>query len=91
MRDMRALIRRTSPSEGITVLLSSHLLAEVEELCNRVAIVRSGRVVYEGALDELRGSAGVSYRLRTTDDERARTSASRSRASRTSSRRPTAG
>src|SRR5581483_8950192 len=37
MRDMRELIRRLA-GEGITVVLSSHLLAEVEELCNRVAI-----------------------------------------------------
>jgi ABC-2 type transport system ATP-binding protein len=71
MRDMRALIRRLADS-GMTVLLSSHLLAEVEELCNRVAIVRKGRVVYEGALAELRATASLRYRLRTTDDERAR-------------------
>ena len=67
MRDMRALIRRLADG-GMTVLLSSHLLAEVEELCDRVAIVRSGAVVYEGGLDELRASAGGGYRLRTTDD-----------------------
>ena len=71
MRDMRELIRDLA-ARGITVLLSSHLLVEVEELCNRVAIVRRGRVVYEGALAELRDRAGVSYRLRTGDDERAR-------------------
>jgi ABC-2 type transport system ATP-binding protein len=71
MRDMRELIRDLA-ERGITVLLSSHLLVEVEELCNRVAIVRRGGVVYEGALSELRERAGVSYRLRTTDDERAR-------------------
>ena len=71
MRDMRELIRDLA-ARGITVLLSSHLLVEVEELCNRVAIVRRGRVVYEGALSELRERAGVSYRLRTGDDERAR-------------------
>ncbi len=71
MRDMRELIRDLA-ARGITVLLSSHLLFEVEELCNRVAIVRRGRVVYEGALAELRDRAGVSYRLRTGDDERAR-------------------
>ena len=70
MRDMRALIRRLADG-GITVLLSSHLLAEVDELCDRVAIVRSGHVVYEGALDDLRAAAGSSYRLTTTDDERA--------------------
>ncbi len=70
MRDMRRLIRRLA-GEGITVLLSSHLLAEVEELCNRVAIVRSGSIVYEGAIAELKRGAGTSYRLATTDDETA--------------------
>jgi ABC-2 type transport system ATP-binding protein len=44
---------------------------EVEELCNRVAIVRSGAIVYEGEIAELKRTAGGSYRLRTTDDDRA--------------------
>jgi ABC-2 type transport system ATP-binding protein len=67
MRDMRLLIRRLA-DEGITVLLSSHQLPEVQELCDRVAIVDSGRVVYEGALADLRRQGGAGYRLRTTDD-----------------------
>jgi ABC-2 type transport system ATP-binding protein len=70
MRDMRLLIRRLA-DDGITVLLSSHQLPEVQELCDRVAIVDHGRVVYEGALQELRRRGGAGYRLRTTDDERA--------------------
>jgi ABC-2 type transport system ATP-binding protein len=70
MRDMRALIRRLA-EEGITVLLSSHQLPEVQELCDRVAIVDSGRVVYEGALADLRRQGGAGYRLRSTDDARA--------------------
>jgi ABC-2 type transport system ATP-binding protein len=70
MRDMRRLIRRLA-DQGMTVVLSSHLLAEVEELCDRVAIVRSGRIVYEGAISELKRSAGTTYRLSTTNDERA--------------------
>jgi ABC-2 type transport system ATP-binding protein len=70
MRDMRLLIRRLA-EEGITVLLSSHQLPEVEELCDRVAIVQSGRVVYEGALADLRRQGGAGYRLRTSDDPRA--------------------
>ncbi len=70
MRDMRALIRRLA-GEGMTVLLSSHLLNEVEELCNRVAIVGKGRVIYEGALADLRATAGGRHLLRTTDDDRA--------------------
>jgi ABC-2 type transport system ATP-binding protein len=70
MRDMRLLIRRLA-DEGITVLLSSHQLPEVQELCDRVAIVDSGRVVYEGALADLRRQGGGGYRLRTSDDDRA--------------------
>jgi ABC-2 type transport system ATP-binding protein len=70
MRDMRLLIRRLA-SDGITVLLSSHQLPEVQELCDRVAIVDSGRVVYEGALADLRRQGGAGYRLRTGDDARA--------------------
>jgi ABC-2 type transport system ATP-binding protein len=70
MRDMRRLIRRLA-DEGITVLLSSHLMTEVEELCNRVAIVRLGSIVYEGSISELKQEAGTTYRLRSTDDERA--------------------
>jgi ABC-2 type transport system ATP-binding protein len=70
MRDMRLLIRRLA-DQGITVVLSSHLLAEVEELCDRVAIVRQGRIVYEGAIAALKRGAGTTYRLSTTDDERA--------------------
>jgi ABC-2 type transport system ATP-binding protein len=67
MRDMRALIRRLA-DQGMTVLLSSHLMGEVEELCDRVAIVGNGRVLYEGALGELIASAAARYEVRTTDD-----------------------
>jgi ABC-2 type transport system ATP-binding protein len=70
MRDMHALVARLSLA-GTTVLLSSHLLVEVEELCNRVAIVRSGRIVFEGALEDVKRTAGGEWSLRTTDDERA--------------------
>jgi ABC-2 type transport system ATP-binding protein len=71
MRDMRDLVRRLA-GEGITVLLSSHLLAEVEELCNRVAIIRKGRILYEGTLAGLLATASESYRLRPLEPERAR-------------------
>jgi ABC-2 type transport system ATP-binding protein len=70
MRDMRELVKRLA-GEGITILLSSHILAEVEELCNRVAIIRKGRIIYEGLLAELLQSAGGGYTLRATDPQRA--------------------
>jgi ABC-2 type transport system ATP-binding protein len=71
MRDMRDLVRRLA-GEGLTVLLSSHLLGEVEELCNRVAIIQKGRVVYQGALHELLAGAASGYRLRSPQPARAR-------------------
>src|SRR5690242_19387827 len=67
IRDMRTLIA-SLPERGVTVLYSSHLLAEVEEVCTRVAIVNDGRIAFEGRLDELRAAFGISYRLATADD-----------------------
>ena len=58
MIEMRELIRRQG-SGGRTVLLSSHLLSEVEQICDRVAVIHAGRLVAEGSLQELRGSPGV--------------------------------
>jgi ABC-2 type transport system ATP-binding protein len=74
MRDMRDLVRRLA-AEGITIMLSSHLLYEVEELCNRVAIIRKGQVIYEGQLRDLLATAATGFRLRTLEPERARAAA----------------
>jgi ABC-2 type transport system ATP-binding protein len=71
IRDMRGLIQSLA-GQGMTIFLSSHLLAEVEEICTRVAIIRSGSIVYEGALADLHASSAPRYRLRTTDRDRAR-------------------
>ena len=71
MRDMRDLIRRLA-GEGLTIVLSSHLLYEVEEVCNRVAIIGKGSIVYAGPLGELMATATSEYRLVTRDVERAR-------------------
>jgi ABC-2 type transport system ATP-binding protein len=46
-------------------------MTEVEELCNRVAIIQSGAIIYEGAIADLKRAAGQTYRLHTTDDEQA--------------------
>ncbi|MEW6732842.1 MAG: ABC transporter ATP-binding protein [Acidobacteriota bacterium] len=53
IREVRLLIRRLNEELGLTVLLSSHLLHEVEQICNRVAIIDSGRLIYQGAIEEL--------------------------------------
>jgi ABC-2 type transport system ATP-binding protein len=70
MRDMKLLLRRLS-GEGITVLLSSHQMADVEELCNKVAIINRGRILYEGDVASLKHSLGVWYRLSSSDPDRA--------------------
>ena len=53
MRDMRRLIRELG-ADGRTVLLSSHLLGEVQQICDRVGIISEGRMVAEHAVEELR-------------------------------------
>src|SRR3954447_7169616 len=71
IRDMRALIARLA-STGITILLSSHNMLEVEEICRYVAIMRRGRIAFDGPMGELRALAqDVEYRLLTNDDARA--------------------
>jgi ABC-2 type transport system ATP-binding protein len=51
--EMRMLIRRLRDELGLTVMLSSHLLYEVEQICNRIAIIEAGRLIYQGSIDEL--------------------------------------
>ena len=65
MQEFRELIR-SFVGEGRTVVLSSHLLDEVERTCDAVAIVDRGRVVVQGSIDELAGDEH-SLRLSTSD------------------------
>lgn len=51
--ETRNLIRRLRDELGLTIMLSSHLLHEVEQICNRVAIIDEGRLLYQGPVDEL--------------------------------------
>ncbi len=61
MADMRTLIRRLGQGER-SVVLSSHLLGEVEQICDRVGVIQKGRLVVEGTVAELRGQAGLFVR-----------------------------
>ncbi len=69
MAEVRELIRHLS-TEGRTVLLSSHLLHEVEQVCDRVAILSRGRLIAQGAIRDLLQQRGA-VRFSTTDDTRA--------------------
>ena len=53
IQQTRELIRRLREEFKLTVLLSSHLLTEIEQLCNRVGVIHEGRLLYEGAPDAL--------------------------------------
>lgn len=52
IHEMRLTIQRLQRELGLTILLSSHLLNEVEQLCTRIAVVNQGRKVFEGTLAE---------------------------------------
>jgi ABC-2 type transport system ATP-binding protein len=58
IQEFRAMIRALVHDEGRTVFLSSHLLDEVERVCDHVAIVDQGRVIVQGSIKELTGRAG---------------------------------
>ena len=64
--DTRTIIRRLR-ERGSAVFLNSHLLGEVEQVCDRVAVVSGGRVLATGRLDELLGTGGVRLRLTGVD------------------------
>jgi len=61
MADMRELIRSLGTGRR-TVVLSSHLMGEVEHVCDRVGVIRDGALIAEGTVDELRGRAGLRVR-----------------------------
>lgn len=53
MREMRSLLKKLARNGGITIFLSSHLLTEVERVADHVGIIESGRLVFQGTVDEL--------------------------------------
>jgi ABC-2 type transport system ATP-binding protein len=67
MAEMRTLIRGLGQG-GRTVLLSSHLMTEVEQICDRVGIVRKGRLVAEGSVEELRAEDALRIRVEPIDE-----------------------
>lgn len=61
MADMRDLVRALA-AQGQTVLLSSHLLGEVEEICDRVGVISNGKLVAESTVEQLRGDTVLMVR-----------------------------
>jgi len=69
-REVRALVREIA-TEGTTVFVSSHLLAEVEQICSHVGVMRAGRLVFQDTLDGLRRTGAARIRVETTDPQAA--------------------
>lgn len=61
MADMRTLVRSLGTGDR-TVLLSSHMLGEVQQVCDRVGVISGGTLIAEGTVEELRGRGSVSVR-----------------------------
>ena len=70
MADMRDLIRRLGSGER-TVLLSSHMLGEVEQICDRVGVISRGRLIAESTVEELRGKGALLVGARPLERARA--------------------
>jgi ABC-type multidrug transport system ATPase subunit len=66
MAEMRSFIRGLGRGKR-TVLLSSHLMTEVEQICDRVGVISRGALVREGTVDELRGREGLWVRVKPLD------------------------
>jgi ABC-2 type transport system ATP-binding protein len=70
IRDIRDMIRELGES-GVTVLLSSHILAEVQQVCHSVSIIGNGRLLAAGDVDELTGVTADTFRVGVRDPREA--------------------
>jgi ABC-2 type transport system ATP-binding protein len=68
---LRILLRKLASEQGLTIFFSSHLLPEVEELCDRVVVLHRGEVRASGPLSELMNVKGFRYRIDVSDVEQA--------------------
>src|SRR5262249_53907876 len=66
--EMLEIVRRLSADLGIRVLLSSHVLEDVARTCDAVVVLREGKLVTAGRIDELVAGSGTSMRVRVTGD-----------------------
>ena len=71
IRDLRSALRHLA-RDGVTVILSSHDMAQVEEICDSVTVLHLGKTVFAGGLDAMRADApDPVWRMRTSDDRAA--------------------
>ncbi|WP_066361482.1 ABC transporter ATP-binding protein [Herbidospora mongoliensis] len=65
-REVRGLIKDIA-ADGTTVFVSSHLLAEVEQMCTHIGVMRTGRLVAQGSMSELRSASSTRVEVETVD------------------------
>lgn len=62
--EVRKLIRKLNQDQGITIIISSHILSEIEQIANRMVIINKGSAVVEGEVNELLSSIGLNVRIK---------------------------
>jgi ABC-2 type transport system ATP-binding protein len=74
MIEIRELLKRLNRENGITILISSHLLSEIDKLVSHIGIIHKGRMMFQGTLDELKQKQqqSVSVIFETSDAEKTR-------------------
>ena len=72
--EIRHLIKRLAVESGMTVLISSHLLSEIDQLATTVGIVNKGKMIFQDSIDVLRAYAQQTISLHVNDGEKARRS-----------------
>lgn len=72
--EIRELLKNLAHNEGITILISSHLLSEIEKLVTHIGIINLGNLLFQGTLDELIGKQQQSsfIQISTSDNQKAR-------------------
>lgn len=69
--ELRELIRKLNREEGITILVSSHILAEVEKMVSHIGIIYGGRMLFQGSLKEFQQNQSQRLEIHTSDNEAA--------------------
>lgn len=71
IQEIRGLIKRLPQEQGITVVVSSHLLSEIEQMADTVGIIRQGQMVYQDTIANLQQQAAGEIRLAVSEPESA--------------------
>ena len=71
--ELRALVKKLNQEKGMTIVISSHLLSEIEKMVSHVGILYNGKMLFQGPLSELRHfqQKGAKLLIKTSDNERA--------------------